>query len=55
MNLVVAAIHDDDQATIVSDTKVSFVYADGQPDDSRTRRTYFAALPEIVLLRPDPR
>ena len=53
MSLVVAAIHDDDQVTMVSDTKVSFFHPDGQPDDAKTRRTYFEALPKIVLLRPD--
>lgn len=52
MSLVVAAIHDD-QITMVSDTKVSFFYADGQPDESRTRRTFFEALPKIIVLRPD--
>lgn len=53
MSLVVAAIHDNDQITMVSDTKVSFFYSDGRRDDGRTRRTYFEALPKIVLLRPD--
>ena len=38
---------------MVSDTKVSFFYPDGRPDDGRTRRTYFEALPKIVLLRPE--
>ncbi|WP_030486117.1 hypothetical protein [Nocardioides aequoreus] len=53
MSLVVAAIHDDDRITMVSDTKVSFFYPDGRPDDATTRRTYVEALPKIVLLRPD--
>lgn len=53
MSLVVAAIHDDERITMVSDTKVSFFYPDGHPDDATTRRTYFEALPKIVLLRPD--
>lgn len=53
MSLVVAAIHDDDRITMVSDTKVSFFYPDGHPDEATTRRTYFEALPKIVLLRPD--
>jgi hypothetical protein len=52
MSLVVAAIHDD-QVTMVSDTIVSFFHPDGQANDARTRRTYFEALPKIVLLRPD--
>ena len=37
MSLVVAAIHDDDRVTIVSDTKVSFFYPDGRPDVATTR------------------
>lgn len=53
MSLVVAAIHDDDQITMVADTKISFFGRDGQADEARTRRTYFEALPKIVLLRPD--
>jgi hypothetical protein len=53
MSLVVAAIHDGDQVTMVSDTKVSFFYPDGHPDAARTRRTYFDALPKIVILRPE--
>lgn len=53
MSLVVAAIHDGDQITMVSDTKISFFHRDGHADEAKTRRTYFEALPKIVLLRPD--
>lgn len=53
MSLVVAAIHDGDQITMVSDTKISFFDWEGHVDEARTRRTYFEALPKIVLLRPD--
>jgi len=48
MSLVVAAIHDDDQMTIVADTKVTW-----RKDEGRTRKTYSEALPKIVILRPD--
>lgn len=53
MSLVVASIHDGDRITMVSDTKVSFFDREGHADEARTRRTYFEALPKIVLLRPD--
>lgn len=51
--MVVAASHDDARISRLSDTKVSFFYPDGHPDDATTCRTYFEALPEIVLLQPD--
>lgn len=50
---MVAAIHDDDQITMVADTKISFFDRQGHADEARTRRTYSAALPKIMLLRPD--
>jgi hypothetical protein len=53
MSLVVAAIHDGDRITMVSDTKISFFDREGHADEARNRRTYFEALPKIVLLRPD--
>lgn len=53
MSLVVAAIHDDDQITMVADTKISFFDRQGHADEARARRTYSAALPKIMLLRPD--
>ncbi len=53
MSLVVAAIHDGDRITMVSDTKLSFFDRDGHADEGRTRNTYFEALPKIFLLRPD--
>lgn len=53
MSLVVAAMHDDDHITMVADTKVTFSHRDGNPDEAKTRSTYFEALPKIVLLRAD--
>lgn len=53
MSLAVAAIHDGDHITMVADTKVTFSDRDGNPDDAKTRSTYFEVLPKIVLLRPD--
>ena len=53
MSLVVASIHDDDRVTMVCDTKVTFFDRAGHVDEAKTRRTYFEALPKIVLLRPD--
>lgn len=52
MTLVVAAF-DDDHFTIVSDTKVTWEYADGHLDAARSRDTYFEALPKLVRLRGD--
>lgn len=52
MTLVVGAF-DDDQFTIVSDTKVTWEGTDGHTDEARTRNTYFEALPKIVRLRGD--
>lgn len=43
MTLVVAAF-DEAQFTIVSDTKVTWAYADGHLDAARNRDTHFEAL-----------
>lgn len=53
MTLIVAAIHDGDQVTMASDTKISFYDRAGLADERRTRDTYFNAFPKIVLLRSD--
>ncbi len=54
MSLVVAAVDDGDRITMVSDTKVSFYYPDGRPDEAKTRRVYFEAYPRLdSFRRPD--
>lgn len=53
MTLVVAGI-EDSRITIVADSKLTFVDSStGAVDEAETRKTYFNAMPKIMLLRRD--